>query len=245
MYTLKCPICLNNFITNNSQQKTCWNRSCVWKWTHIVQKLSYNKWICKRCWKEYIKCSTRRYCNECYSNRICPICWLKIHWWRYETCSKKCAVILTQRLHWDKYKEFAKVMHTPEAKAKASIWKKGRPNPKNRWPKYNRRWENHPLRRWWTTLRTRRWIQYSPEYKNLIKDIYERDNYTCQICWKIWWTLNVHHIRTRDCYPELRMDKNNLVTLCECCHKKVHKLWWWTHWDTETFSILFKLTHEL
>lgn len=246
MFIKRCPICLAKITCKTEQSKTCWNRSCVWKRTHLVRKLSSKKAICKRCWKEYIKSSTRRYCDECYYERICPICWDKIYWWRYETCSKECSVILTQQLHWEMYKEYAKVMHTKESKEKAYAWRKWRPNPKNRWPKYNRRWENHPLRRWWKTLWTRRWIQYSPEYKSLIKEIYTRDDYTCQICLVRWWTtLNVHHIRTRDYYPELRMDKNNLVTLCEKCHKKVHKLWWWTHWVAETFSILFKLTHEL
>lgn len=240
-----CIICWKEFIDVRLNIKTCWNHDCIEKAKKINQHKIWKDSVCKRCWKEYRSYNNRKYCDECYFNRICPICWWKIHWWRYETCSKWCAVKLTQKLHWNEYKEYAKVMHTPEAKAKASIWKKWRPNPKNRWPKYNRRWKNNHMRRWWVTIWTRRWIQHSTEYKHLIKEVYKRDDYTCQICWQKWWMLNIHHIRTRDYYPELRYDKNNLVTLCESCHKKVHKMWWWTHWATETFSILFKITYEL
>lgn len=241
-----CIICWKEFEDIRLNIKTCWSHECIEKSKRLNQKKKWRDAICKRCWKEYISYNNRHYCNECYFNRRCPICWWNIHWWRYETCSRECATIFTQQIHWEEYKEFVKVMHTPEAKAKASIWKKGRPNPKNRWPKYNRCWENNPMRRWWSTIWTRRWIQYSAEYKKLIKETYERDDYMCQVCWKKGWiTLNVHHIRTWNYYPELRMDINNLVTLCEYCHKRVHRLWWWTHWATETFSILFKLTHEL
>ena len=242
----KCIICWKHIDSLKLYVKTCWSKQCILKLSNNTKEDNWTCKECKRCWKYFESYNNRCYCDECQYNRICPICWWNIHWWRYETCWKKCAVVLTQKLHWEEYKEYAKVMHTEEAKKKASIWKKWRPNPKNRWPRYNRRWENHPLWRWWSSLWTRRSIQYSAQYKQLIKDIYTRDDYTCQICWKRWWNmLNVHHIRTWDYYPELRMDPNNLVTLCEYCHKKVLSLWWWTHWATETFSILYKLSHEL
>lgn len=242
-----CKICWKEIISTKLNIKTCWSKECIKEAKKIITKpVKWKDKKCKRCWKNFVSYNNCAYCYTCYNERICPICWNKIHWWRYETCWKKCAVILTQQLHWEEYKEYSKILHTKEVVAKASKTRKWKPQPWNRWPKYNRRWDNHPLWNWWSSKRWRRSIQYSPEYKSLIKSIYERDNYECQICWKRWWImLNVHHIRTWDYYPELRMDPNNLVTLCEDCHKKVHRLWWWTHWATETFSILFKLEHEL
>lgn len=34
--------------------------------------------------------------------------------------------------------------------------------------------------------------------------------------------LHVYHILPRHSHPELAMDKENLMVLCEECHKKIH-----------------------
>lgn len=51
---------------------------------------------------------------------------------------------------------------------------------------------------------------------SLKKNIRERDNYTCQICFKNGWC--VHHIdyNKENCKP------NNLITLCSYCHGKTN-----------------------
>jgi len=43
----------------------------------------------------------------------------------------------------------------------------------------------------------------------------------CEIC-KSSRSLHVHHILARSSNPELSLDKENLMVLCEVCHKKIH-----------------------
>ncbi|ARQ95018.1 HNH endonuclease [Bacillus phage Flapjack] len=61
-----------------------------------------------------------------------------------------------------------------------------------------------------------------PEYRQWIKDVYERDNYTCQKCKSVGGCLHAHHIYGYAKYKDKRTDINNGVTLCEDCHKEFH-----------------------
>ena len=69
-----------------------------------------------------------------------------------------------------------------------------------------------------------KYIRNSKEYSCWRKQVFERDEYTCQICGKRGGKLNAHHkVRFADC-PEKRLDIDNGITLCESCHKQVHHL---------------------
>jgi hypothetical protein len=57
------------------------------------------------------------------------------------------------------------------------------------------------------------------EYRIWRKSVYDRDNYTCQICGTIGGALNADHIKPWCLFPELRFDINNGRTLCVPCHK--------------------------
>lgn len=63
-------------------------------------------------------------------------------------------------------------------------------------------------------------------WKELAKTILKRDNYKCQKC-EVGHLkgdrLIVHHIKPWAKYPELRFIPSNLLTLCESCHKIIHK----------------------
>ena len=56
------------------------------------------------------------------------------------------------------------------------------------------------------------------EYNRWRKDVFQRDNYTCQCCGARGVKLNAHHIKNYSSNKDLRYDKNNGITLCEECH---------------------------
>lgn len=60
------------------------------------------------------------------------------------------------------------------------------------------------------------------DYKNLRKSVFNRDNFTCQLCNKRGGYLEMDHIKEWCNYPELRFDINNCRTLCSDCHKKTN-----------------------
>ncbi|SKB28419.1 HNH endonuclease [Acetoanaerobium noterae] len=67
-------------------------------------------------------------------------------------------------------------------------------------------------------------------YKSMVwlrkrKQILKRDNYECQHC-KLKGMYSkaetVHHIKHLKDYPELAIEDNNLISLCNVCHNIVH-----------------------
>jgi len=62
-------------------------------------------------------------------------------------------------------------------------------------------------------------IRTSSVYKAWRKSVFERDDYTCQICNSRGNRLNADHIKPFALYPESRLDVNNGRTLCVDCHK--------------------------
>jgi hypothetical protein len=60
------------------------------------------------------------------------------------------------------------------------------------------------------------------EYKDWRKSVYERDNYTCQMCNKPSnGDIQAHHIHpVREC-PERILDITNGITLCVSCHRSI------------------------
>lgn len=64
----------------------------------------------------------------------------------------------------------------------------------------------------------------SAENKQWRESVFKRDDYTCRLCKRRGVRLNAHHIKQYAHYPELRCDVRNGITLCEPCHKLVHRL---------------------
>lgn len=60
---------------------------------------------------------------------------------------------------------------------------------------------------------------YTPvDWRKIRQGILSRDNYACRICTQDW-SLEVHHID----YNRRNNQSTNLVTLCDTCHRAVHR----------------------
>jgi 5-methylcytosine-specific restriction endonuclease McrA len=74
------------------------------------------------------------------------------------------------------------------------------------------------------------------EYKEWRESIYNRDNYTCQMCGTRGGPLEADHIKPWFLYPEFRYDLTNGRTLCRSCHRSLTKEIWRLR-KCESFSI--------
>ena len=65
-----------------------------------------------------------------------------------------------------------------------------------------------------------------PEYKQWRKEVYERDNYTCQCCGdNKGGNLEAHHLNGYNWDKDNRTNIDNGITLCKECHKEFHKIY--------------------
>lgn len=65
----------------------------------------------------------------------------------------------------------------------------------------------------------------STKWKAKRTNILKRDTYLCQECKRYGKTTGattVHHIKPLEFNYELRLDSNNLISLCSKCHDKMH-----------------------
>lgn len=70
-------------------------------------------------------------------------------------------------------------------------------------------------------------IRKNIEWKEWRRQVFERDNWTCQICGirsskNEYVEIHPHHIKSYSEYPELRFNVDNGQTLCSKCHHKLH-----------------------
>lgn len=59
------------------------------------------------------------------------------------------------------------------------------------------------------------------EYRAWRSAVFERDDYTCQMCGQVGGDLNADHIKAWKLFPDLRFEISNGRTLCVCCHRSV------------------------
>lgn len=62
-----------------------------------------------------------------------------------------------------------------------------------------------------------------PEYYEWRRKVFERDDFTCQVCGLRGGRLNAHHIQAFAKFPELRTEASNGITLCSDCHSTYHR----------------------
>lgn len=106
--------------------------------------------------------------------------------------------------------------HSIETKQKISKVHKGKIRPNISKAKMG---SKNPMWKGGTTPINKR-IRRSTIFFRWRKQVFERDNYTCQECNKRGGVLHPHHIKAFATFPELRFELTNGVTLCEQCHKK-------------------------
>ena len=110
------------------------------------------------------------------------------------------------------------IMQTSEYREKQRIVHLGQKN-----GMYHIYGERHPQYRHGNTI-LHKLLWGRVEYQEWRKAVYERDNYTCQICGDDrGGNLEAHHVRSFKDFPELRYDTDNGVTLCKACHRELHK----------------------
>lgn len=96
----------------------------------------------------------------------------------------------------------------------------------NRCPKcVNFKGENSPCWNPNITQEEREKGRFIEGYKDFIKEVFKRDNYTCQCCNKHGGNLNAHHLNGYNWDKEHRTDVDNGITLCEECHREFHKIY--------------------
>lgn len=112
-----------------------------------------------------------------------------------------------------------KKMNTIEYKEKSRVAKLGKNN-----PMYGVTGENHPHWNPSLTDEERLLKRKVPQNYKWIRDVYERDNYTCQCCgYDNGGTLIAHHLNSWHWDKDNRFNIENGVTLCESCHHRFHK----------------------
>ena len=67
-------------------------------------------------------------------------------------------------------------------------------------------------------------VRETLEYHKWRRDVLERDDYTCQSCYKRGGKLQTHHIFAVCHHPEEATKLMNGITLCKPCHKMVHSV---------------------
>ena len=72
------------------------------------------------------------------------------------------------------------------------------------------------------------------------RDVYKRDDYTCQCCGIRGGRLNAHHLNGYKWCVEQRTDVNNGATLCVDCHKLFHKIYGNKHNTAEQYYDFLK-----
>ena len=62
-------------------------------------------------------------------------------------------------------------------------------------------------------------LRKSDKWKSWRTKVFERDDYTCQICNERGFELHPHHIKQKCDFPDLIFDVDNGIALCVDCHR--------------------------
>ena len=188
----------------------------------------------------------RNQCRECRYKQsrnkftcICEYCGKRFptHNKNARFCSNKCSSKIKEKQIYYKCAYCGKESHCNQYNYQRSENHFCSKNCEGNWKSKNIKGKIHP--RWNDNL-----TQQEREYgrtgigiSQWRKEVYERDNYTCQISGlKISGTLEAHHLYNYADNKDLRTDINNGITLHKEIHKLFHKLYGYKHTTKEQFE---------
>lgn len=79
--------------------------------------------------------------------------------------------------------------------------------------------------------------------KRTSRSCFERDKFKCAIC-NSNEKIHAHHLNSWKYFPDDRLNVDNLITLCDFCHKRYHKLVKLKEVTKENFNIYLKNIKE-
>lgn len=111
--------------------------------------------------------------------------------------------------------------HTKEARLKQSVAKLGKKYSLEKRIAQSARLQDISIENWegFVSTKTDR-LKSSKQYKDWRRQVFERDNWTCQECGVRNNKLHPHHIKAKSTHPELVFEVSNGITLCKDCHRK-------------------------
>ena len=144
-------------------------------------------------------------------------------------CNKEFRVLSQRRLQVAKFCSQVCYGLSERGRIPKTAYKKGQhPSPKTEFkkgklhPYYGK--SSPALGKKWGLSGRGRSVRYElmnrPEHRKWRKAVFERDNYTCQICYVRGGKLHADHIKPFYLYPELVFSLENGRTLCILCHRK-------------------------
>lgn len=159
-------------------------------------------------------------------HRPCEICGTPVKRSDTECCSKSCSA----KLHWIRH---------PEMKENRA-WNNDRMEVRNNNPNWKTQcsiaakksykegrvvWNKGKIINPKLTPEERMDKRSLAGYREWIKNVLIKDNYTCQITGQRGGKLSAHHLYSWDKHPEKRFDINNGVTILKSLHKEFHDIY--------------------
>lgn len=209
-YTNKCETCGKEFKTANKNSKYC---SSKCKPQSTKNKVKVNCFICNA--EKYITPSHAKmykhfYCSDECKNKGYSLLYSGRNSARYSKVELKCDVC-GKKFTKNKYEAEKHKKHYCSVECKIIGYRKQFSGENN--PNYN---PNKPQEE----REQHRNIEGYTEWR---RQVFERDNYTCQCCGdNKGGNLRAHHIINYTEDKNQRTSLNNGITLCENCHKKFH-----------------------